>query len=74
MALTIFLESKNFEHSLQLAVSVGGDTDTIAAITGSIAEACYGIPEHIKIAAMAYLPKDIIDVLSNFYKHINERC
>jgi ADP-ribosylglycohydrolase len=49
-----------------LAVSIGGDSDTIAAITGSIAEAFYGIPKYIKSAALEYLPQEFIDVLSNF--------
>jgi ADP-ribosylglycohydrolase len=42
------LESTDFESAIRLAISIGGDSDTIAAITGSIAEAYYGIPENIK--------------------------
>lgn|GEM_PF-6942677 len=49
-----------------LAVSIGGDSDTIAAITGSIAEAFYGVPEHLKSAVLDYLPDEFIKVLSNF--------
>jgi ADP-ribosylglycohydrolase len=41
-AVSCFLESENFEHAIRLAISLGGDTDTLAAITGSIAEAHYG--------------------------------
>ena len=42
------LESVSFEDAVRNAISLGGDSDTIAAITGSIAEAAYGIPDHIK--------------------------
>ena len=47
-AIEAFLESDSFEDAIRTAVSVGGDSDTIAAITGSIAEAFYGIPEDIR--------------------------
>lgn len=47
-AIVAFLESTDFEDAIRNAISIGGDSDTIAAITGSIAEAAYGIPEEIK--------------------------
>ena len=53
-AIVAFLESTDFEDSIRNAISIGGDSDTIAAITGSIAEAAYGIPEDIKEKAYAY--------------------
>ncbi|MGV8136481.1 MAG: ADP-ribosylglycohydrolase family protein [Mangrovibacterium sp.] len=65
-AIACFLESTDFESAIRLAVSIGGDSDTIAAITGSIAEAYYGIPENIISSALEYLPKEFIDVLSTF--------
>ena len=68
-AIVCFLESEDFENAVRLAVSIGGDSDTIAAITGSIAEAYYGIPKDIKYAAMKYLPKDIINAILNFNKY-----
>lgn len=43
-AIIAFLEARNFEDVIQNAVSLDGDTDTLGAITGSIAEAFYGIP------------------------------
>jgi len=47
-AIIAFLESENFEQAVRLAVSLGGDADTLAAISGSIAEAYYGgVPEEI---------------------------
>lgn len=50
-----FLESTSFEDAIRNAISLGGDSDTLAAITGSIAEAAYGVPEEIKDKAMSYL-------------------
>ena len=47
-AIIAFLESTDFEDALRTAVSLGGDSDTLAAITGSIAEAFYGVPEDLK--------------------------
>jgi ADP-ribosylglycohydrolase len=69
-ATVCFLESEDFESAVRLAVSIGGDSDTIAAITGSIAEAFYGIPENIKIQALQYLPDDIKKVLSTFNQRV----
>ena len=46
-AIIAFLESRDFEDAIN-AISLGGDSDTLAAITGSIAEAAYGIPDWIK--------------------------
>jgi ADP-ribosylglycohydrolase len=65
-AITCFLESTTFEHAIRLAISIGGDSDTIAAITSSIAEAFYGIPEDIKAAAFDFLTQELIDVIVDF--------
>ncbi|HAG13567.1 MAG TPA: hypothetical protein DCG49_06860, partial [Ruminococcus sp.] len=48
------------------AVSLGGDTDTIACITGSIAEAFYGVPEMIAAEGRKRLPADLREVLERF--------
>lgn len=58
-AITAFLESDDFEHAIRLAVSLGGDSDTLAAITGSIAEAYHGIPTAMREHALAILPRRI---------------
>ena len=47
-AIEAFLESISFEDAIRSAISVGGDSDTLAAITGSIAEAFYGIPANLR--------------------------
>lgn len=54
-AITAFLESTDFEDAIRNAVSLGGDSDTLANITGGIAEAAYRIPQWIKKKAMTYL-------------------
>lgn len=58
-AIECFLESVSFEDALRTAISLGGDSDTIAAITGAIAEAYYGVPEDIKEKALAYLDGEL---------------
>jgi len=47
-AIQCFFEGNNYEEVVRLAVSLGGDADTLACISGSIAEAYYGVPEHLK--------------------------
>jgi ADP-ribosylglycohydrolase len=54
-AIIAFLESIDFEDAIRNAISLGGDSDTLAAITGSIAEAAYGVPEEIALRALGYL-------------------
>ena len=58
-AIVAFLESTSFEDAIRTAISVGGDSDTLAAITGSIAEAYYGVPEGIKEKALTYLDSQL---------------
>ncbi|MDR1541773.1 MAG: ADP-ribosylglycohydrolase family protein [Clostridiales bacterium] len=61
-AIAAFLESTDFEDAIRNAISLGGDSDTLAAITGSIAEMAYGIPDWIKDKALGYLDKPLIEV------------
>jgi len=58
-AIISFLESVDFEDAIRNAVSLGGDSDTLAAIAGSIAQAAYGIPADIQEKALSYLDKDL---------------
>lgn len=69
-AIICFLESVDFEDAIRKAVSLGGDADTLAAITGSIAEACYGIPKELKHKALEYLDNSMIKVVEQSYKSI----
>jgi ADP-ribosylglycohydrolase len=66
VCLQCLQESTDFESAIRLAVSVGGDTDTIAAITGSLAEACYGVPLWMTKKAIEYIPKDMFSVIRDF--------
>ena len=65
-SIIAFLESENFEDAIRNAVSLGGDTDTQAAIAGSIAEAFYGIPDALIEKCREYLPKNMLEILDNF--------
>ena len=65
-ALEAFFESKSFEDAIRNAISIGGDSDTIAAITGGIAEAYYGIPAEIRKLAVTYLDETLLNVLVQF--------
>lgn len=58
-AIQAFLESDSFEDSIRIAISLGGDSDTIAAITGAIAQAYYGIPDDIHNKALSFLNDDL---------------
>lgn len=71
-AIKCFLESNSFEDAIRNAISIGGDSDTIAAITGSIAENFYGIPNNIQKQVKCFLNNEIIDFL-NKYKKIQGR-
>lgn len=66
LVFAAFLESTDYEDAIRNAVSLGGDTDTIACITGSIAEAYYGVPEALAAEGRNRLPEDILAVLSRF--------
>ena len=70
-AIVSFLESENFEDAIRNAISIGGDSDTLAAITGSIAEASYGIPEDIKEKAISYLDNKIKELYNKWVNFIN---
>lgn len=59
-AIVAFLESTDFEDAIRNAISLGGDSDTLAAITGSIAEAAYGVPGWIKNKALGYLDAPLL--------------
>ena len=65
-AIIAFLEGESFEDVLRTAVSLGGDSDTIAAIAGSIAEGYYGLDERWKAEAYTRLPEDLAAILCHF--------
>lgn len=65
-AIVAFLEATDFVDAIRNAISIGGDSDTIAAITGSIAEAFFGIPETLAAQAMMMLPAQMQQVVRDF--------
>lgn len=72
-AFEAFFESTDFEDAIRNAISIGGDSDTIAAITGGMAEAYYGVPDKLRQQAMAFLDYKQKAVLVNFEKRF-EHC
>ncbi len=67
-AITAFLEGTDFEDAIRTAVSLGGDCDTVTCITGSIAEAFYGIPDKMVMECRKRLCGDQLEVLDRFRK------
>jgi ADP-ribosylglycohydrolase len=66
-AIVAFLESRDFEDAIRKAVSLGGDADTLAAITGSMAEAFYGgVPENILLEVRKRVPEELWLVVERF--------
>lgn len=65
-AIMAFLESTSYEDAVRNAVSLGGDSDTLAAITGSIAEAYYGIPAEIRKLGFTFLDAEIASTVNRF--------
>ncbi len=65
-ALMAFFESTGFEDAIRNAISIGGDSDTIAAICGGVAEAYYGIPSDIRKHALTFLDERLLQILVAF--------
>ena len=65
-AIVAFLESEDFIDAIRNAISIGGDSDTLAACTGAIAEAYYGIPVMTRDFAGTYLDARLGDILTRF--------
>ncbi|MGN1139845.1 MAG: ADP-ribosylglycohydrolase family protein [Oliverpabstia sp.] len=73
VAIECFLEGNNYEEVVRLAVSMGGDSDTLACIAGSMAEAYYGVPYSIKKKVYQILPEDLADCLNQFNDYITDK-
>ena len=65
-ALMAFFESTDFEDAIRNAISIGGDSDTLAAITGGVAQAFYGIPDNLREMAIGYLDQRMKPILTAF--------
>ena len=70
VAIRAFLESEDFEDAVRLAVSVGGDSDTIGAMVGAIAEAAYGVPSDISFNVLSRFTDDVSAVYAEFCKAV----
>lgn len=73
VSVACFIASTDFEDAIRKAVVVGGDSDTIGAITGCLAEAYYGIPVAIRAAGLGYLPDMMKNIVSQFYTRVYEK-
>jgi ADP-ribosylglycohydrolase len=68
-AIICFLESRDYEDAVRNAISLGGDSDTLACITGAVAEAFYkNIPDKIITETRNRLPEELLDIVNNFHK------
>lgn len=65
-AFAAFLESTDFEDAIRNAISLGGDSDTLACITGGIAEALYGVPDDISSKVLSILDDDLRKITQKF--------
>ena len=71
-AITAFFEGTGFEDCIRNAVSLGGDCDTLTCITGSIAEAFYGVPEEFKDECIKRLPAEFLEIIADFSRYKKE--
>ena len=67
-AVTAFLEGNNFEDVIRTAASLGGDSDTLTCIAGSMAEAFYGVPEELKEECRERITPEMREILERFDK------
>lgn len=71
-AFTCLFASDSFSDAVRKSVAIGGDSDTIAAITGSLAEAYFGLDTELAEKAFAMLPEDMGNIVSEFYERIKK--
>ena len=70
-AIIAFLESHDYESAIRLGISLGGDSDTIGAITGGIAAAYHGVPDSIMEDVKRFIPFEFIDIVEKFENSMN---
>lgn len=69
-AIVCALEANSYEEAVRNAVSLGGDSDTLACMAGGIAEMRFGVPESLKQKVMPYLDKPIAAMIHRFYERV----
>lgn len=72
LCLHTILVSCSFEDAIRNAISSGGDSDTIGAIVGLLAEAMWGVPKEISDKVLDLLPTDMINVVGDFFHRLNQ--
>ena len=72
-AIVAFFEGVDFEDSIRNAISIGGDSDTLGCITGSIAEAFYGIPKDLYDKGLEYLTPHFKNVVKEFEEKYGDK-
>lgn len=72
-AIMAFLESNNYEDAIRSAISIGGDSDTIASITGAIAGAYYGVPDAIQLLVNPFLDEFQRGIIEQFESAYGKR-
>lgn len=70
VALMCATYARTWEEAIRFAATIGGDTDTIAAMAGAVAEARFGLPEQVVNTYSTYVPEDMRTVLHTFYERI----
>lgn len=72
-AIICALDANSYEDAIRNAVSLGGDSDTLACMAGGIAEIKFGVPESIKKQAFKFMDDRVSNTVSNFYKKLHTR-
>lgn len=72
-AFTCFFEADSYEETIRNVMYIGGDTDTLGAIAGAIAEAYWGIPAHILLKIGLYVPEEFQKVMGRFKESILDK-
>ena len=72
-AIICALDAMDFEDAIRNAISIGGDSDTIAAITGGVAEAMFGVPKAIEEKARPYLSEELDEIVSRFFERVGRK-
>jgi len=70
-AIICALEASSYQDAIRNAVSLGGDSDTLACMAGGIAEIRFGIPEDIQNQAIKYMDKHVLEIVNRFYQKIH---
>lgn len=65
-AMVAFAVSESYEDAIRTAISLGGDSDTIAAITGAVAEAYWGMPVTLRAMTLPYMPRQLASITADF--------